>query len=219
MFLNVYEEKQEVFEREAESCFLRWLFEDFSREFSMVLGEGYERLARAREEGISMDTGKGNFNASFTNDFVANKTDLGGAFSVLNTAVGPSNLNIPTEGALPDGDDSLDMFAEDDESAAANPTTDGGHLVSGPDHDRIGQPLESKLSVTSGGWQNDYVFDDASGYYYSSSSGYYYDPSSGLYCCATSGQWYSYNEATGSYNEIQEAQPYNEIQEAPVGIS
>lgn len=189
---NVYEEKQEVFEREA---------------------EGYERLARAREEGISMDTGKGNFNASFTNDFVANKTDLGGAFSVLNTAVGPSNLNIPTEGALPDGDDSLDMFAEDDESAAANPTTDGGHLVSGPDHDRIGQPLES------GGWQNDYVFDDASGYYYSSSSGYYYDPSSGLYCCATSGQWYSYNEATGSYNEIQEAQPYNEIQEAPVGIS
>ncbi|XP_058215569.1 uncharacterized protein LOC131326727 [Rhododendron vialii] len=180
---NVYEEKQEVFEREA---------------------EGYERLARAREEGISMDTGKGNFNASFTNDFIANETDFGGAFSVLNTAVGPSNLNIPTEGALPDGDDSLDMFAEDDESAAANPTTDGGHLVSGPDHDRIGQPLES------GGWQNDYVYDEASGYYYSSSSGYYYDPSSGLYCCATSGQWYSYNEATGSYNEIQEA---------PVGIS
>lgn len=30
---------------------------------------------------------------------------------------------------------------------------------------------------------------------------------------------YSYNEATGSYIEIQEAQPYNEIQEAPVGIS
>lgn len=107
--------------------------------------EGYERLARAREEGISMDTGKGNFNASFTNDIIANETDFGGAFSVLDTAVGTSNLNIPSEGALADGDDSLDMFAEDDESAAANPTTDGVHLVSGPDHDRIGQPLESKL--------------------------------------------------------------------------
>lgn len=111
--------------------------------------EGYERLARAREEGISMDIGRGNFNASFANDFIANETDLGGPFSVHNTAVGPSNLNIPTEGALLDGDDSLDMFAEDDESTAANGTPDGGLLVYGPAHDRIGQPLESKVSVTS----------------------------------------------------------------------
>ncbi|KAH7867136.1 hypothetical protein Vadar_029311 [Vaccinium darrowii] len=171
---NVYEEKQEVFEREA---------------------EGYEKLARAREEGMSMDLG---------NNFVANGTNFGGPSSVLDTAVGPSNLNVPSEGVLPDGDDSLDMFAEDDESAAASANPDGGNLVSGPNHDRIGQPSES------GSWESDYVFDEASGYYYSSSSGYYYDPSSGLYCSATSGQWYSYNEATGSYDEIQEA---------PLGIS
>jgi CD2 antigen cytoplasmic tail-binding protein 2 len=171
---NVYEEKQEVFEREA---------------------EGYEKLARAREEGISMDLG---------NNFVANGTNFGGPSSLLDTAVGPSNLNTPSEGVLPDGDDSLDMFAEDDESAAASANPDGGNLVSGPNHDRIGQPSES------GSWESDYVYDEASGYYYSSSSGYYYDPSSGLYCSATSGQWYSYNEATGSYDEIQEA---------PLGIS
>lgn len=79
------------------------------------------------------------------NNFVANGTNFGGPSSVLDTAVGPSNLNIPSEGVLPDGDDSLDMFAEDDESAAASANPDGGNLVSGPNHDRIGQPSESKL--------------------------------------------------------------------------
>ncbi|KAH7847122.1 hypothetical protein Vadar_022157 [Vaccinium darrowii] len=95
----------------------------------------------------------------------------------------------------PDGDDSLDMFAEDDESAAASENPGGGNLVCGSNRDRIGQPSES------GGWQSDYVYDEASGYYYSSSSGNYYDPSSGLHCCGTSGQWYSYSKATGSYDE------------------
>ncbi|XP_057496849.1 uncharacterized protein LOC130781625 [Actinidia eriantha] len=177
---NVYDEKQEVFEREA---------------------EGYERLARAKGEGTSMDAGWGKSNSTVTNDPVSNRMDLGGTSS-LNTAVGPSNLDVSTELLPSSGDDTFDMFAEDDENATANATSDGSNLVSGPNHDRVGQPSES------GGLQNDYVYDESSGYYYSSSSGYYYDPSSGLYCCATSGQWYSYNEATGSYDEIKEDASY-----------
>ncbi|GMP39026.1 hypothetical protein CsSME_00010030 [Camellia sinensis var. sinensis] len=160
---NVYDEKQEVFQREA---------------------EGYERLARARGEGDSMDTVANDYNASV----------------LLATTVGPSNMNVSSAEILPsNGDDAFDMFAEDDENGTANPTAEGSILVSGPTHDRIGQPSES------GGSQNDYVYDESSGYYYSSSLGYYYDPSSGLYCCAASGQWYSYNEVTGAYDEVQEA--------------
>ncbi|GMP39025.1 hypothetical protein CsSME_00010030 [Camellia sinensis var. sinensis] len=155
---NVYDEKQEVFQREA---------------------EGYERLARARGEGDSMDTVANDYNASV----------------LLATTVGPSNMNVSSAEILPsNGDDAFDMFAEDDENGTANPTAEGSILVSGPTHDRIG-----------GGSQNDYVYDESSGYYYSSSLGYYYDPSSGLYCCAASGQWYSYNEVTGAYDEVQEA--------------
>lgn len=160
---NVYDEKQEVFQREA---------------------EGYERLARARGEGDSMDTVANDYNSSV----------------LLATTVGPSNMNVSSAEILPsNGDDAFDMFAEDDENGTANPTAEGSILVSGPTHDRIGQPSES------GGSQNDYVYDESSGYYYSSSLGYYYDPSSGLYCCAASGQWYSYNEVTGAYDEVQEA--------------
>ncbi|THG02772.1 hypothetical protein TEA_002792 [Camellia sinensis var. sinensis] len=188
---NVYDEKQEVFQREA---------------------EGYERLARARGEGDSMDTVANDYNSSV----------------LLATTVGPSNMNVSSAEILPsNGDDAFDMFAEDDENGTANPTAEGSILVSGPTHDRIGQPSES------GGSQNDYVYDESSGYYYSSSLGYYYDPSSGLYCCAASGQCfyslesnhssaraflllvnqfltvlldrYSYNEVTGAYDEVQEA--------------
>ncbi|XP_076915712.1 uncharacterized protein LOC143575154 [Bidens hawaiensis] len=77
-------------------------------------------------------------------------------------------------------DDDFDMFADDDvEKAAVDPSNGTG-------------PTE-----------NDYVFDESSGYYYSSSLGYYYDPASGLYCNAASGQWYSYNQQTGAYDEVQ----------------
>ncbi|KAF5951896.1 hypothetical protein HYC85_009840 [Camellia sinensis] len=148
---DVYDEKQEVFQREA---------------------EGYERLARARGEGDSMDTVANDYNSSV----------------LLATTVGPSNMNVSSAEILPsNGDDAFDMFAEDDENGTANPTAEGSILVSG------------------GGSQNDYVYDESSGYYYSSSLGYYYDPSSGLYCCAASGQWYSYTEVTGAYDEVQEA--------------
>ncbi|XP_024979724.1 CD2 antigen cytoplasmic tail-binding protein 2 [Cynara cardunculus var. scolymus] len=76
-------------------------------------------------------------------------------------------------------EDDFDMFAENDDG---NATVD---------------PLAG-----TGPTQNDYVFDESSGYYYSSSLGYYYDPSSALYCNAASGQWYSYNQETGAYDEL-----------------
>ncbi|KAI3715815.1 hypothetical protein L6452_22802 [Arctium lappa] len=76
-------------------------------------------------------------------------------------------------------EDDFDMFAENDDG---NATVD---------------PLAG-----TGPTQNDYVFDESSGYYYSSSLGYYYDPSSTLYCNAASGQWYSYNQETGAYDEL-----------------
>ncbi|KAK1414639.1 hypothetical protein QVD17_30388 [Tagetes erecta] len=79
-------------------------------------------------------------------------------------------------------EDDFDMFADDDEKATVNPSNGTGPT------------------------QNDYVFDESSGYYYSSSLGYYYDPSSGLYCNAASGQWYSYNQETGAYDELQAAE-------------
>ncbi|XP_051147199.1 uncharacterized protein LOC127262527 [Andrographis paniculata] len=123
---NVYDEKQEHFDREA---------------------EGYEKLVKARKQGIT-----------------------------------ESGDNMETS-------DIFDMFGEDDGNA--NPASNGSETVSV-------QPSESE------GLQNDFVYDDTSGYYYSTSSGYYYDPSTGLYCCAASGKWYSYNEASGGYDEIQQ---------------
>ncbi|KAL3620930.1 hypothetical protein CASFOL_035842 [Castilleja foliolosa] len=78
-------------------------------------------------------------------------------------------------------DDMFDIFGDDAETVAEDP------------------------SVSAQQSENDYVYDESSGYYYSSSLGYYYDPSSGLYCCATSGKWYSYNEESGTYDEVQQA--------------
>jgi len=40
----------------------------------------------------------------------------------------------------------------------------------------------------------------------SSSTGYYYDPNSGYYGSASTGTWYSYDEQTGAYKEIQDEQ-------------
>ncbi|KAK9060294.1 hypothetical protein SSX86_020998 [Deinandra increscens subsp. villosa] len=79
-------------------------------------------------------------------------------------------------------EDDFDMFAENDDDKATVDPSNG-----------------------TGPTQNDYVFDESSGYYYSSSLGYYYDPSSGLYCNAASGLWYSYNQETGAYDELQAA--------------
>ncbi|XP_058771741.1 uncharacterized protein LOC131645100 isoform X2 [Vicia villosa] len=91
--------------------------------------------------------------------------------------------------------DDFDMFADDDEHAAAEPSTVENNAVSEPPSDAIN---------SGGALQSDYVYDESSGYYYSSSLGYYYDPNTGLYCSAESGKWYSFNEETGAYAEVNE---------------
>jgi CD2 antigen cytoplasmic tail-binding protein 2 len=107
-----------------------------------------------------------------------------------------ANLNISGDGepnSVSNGNDTVtddgnfDMFAEDENAnsslASNNPSS------------------ESETVLDS------YVYDESSGYYYSSSLGYYYDPSSGLYCYAATGQWYTYNQETGNYDEVQETVP------------
>ncbi|KAJ9689476.1 hypothetical protein PVL29_014925 [Vitis rotundifolia] len=174
---NVYHEKQEVFKREA---------------------EGYERLAQAKGEGTSMGAVQGASGSVMERDL----------FSVtyLGAAAGSSNLNGSTIEISNNDNDAFDMFGEDDEPAPANLSSDGGNLATVPNSDMIDQPLSEAQDTSSetGALQNDYVYDKSSGYYYSSSLGYYYDPSSGLYCSAASGQWYSFNEETGTYDEIHQ---------------
>ncbi|GER55522.1 CD2-binding protein-related [Striga asiatica] len=168
---DVYEEKREHFEREAGvfCC----LANEISLTFNdMIASEGYEKLVKARKQGIS------------------------------GTSVQEESGDI------------FDMFGDNDGSAPENPATNGSGSA-------------SVLQPESGEPQNDYVYDESSGYasfhvnftlwtmhnlklavgfryYYSSSSGYYYDPSSGLYCCAASGKWYAYNEESGTYDEVQQ---------------
>ncbi|KAI9121196.1 hypothetical protein K1719_008229 [Acacia pycnantha] len=152
---NVYHEKQEVFQREA---------------------EGYEKLALARGDGTS-------------------------SFSVSSTSLGASNPNVSTTEVSGSGADEFDMFAEDDDTAKPSSEENNAPIQTSSDaqnFDSDGGPL-----------QNDYMYDESSGYYYSSSLGYYYDPNTGLYCSAASGQWYSYNEETGTYDEVKEAASNN----------
>ncbi|KAJ7946718.1 CD2 antigen cytoplasmic tail-binding protein 2 [Quillaja saponaria] len=155
---NVYHEKKEVFEREA---------------------EGYEELARARGEGTSLHSSEGNYNTNGEKDIFSD--DMGSgvvSYTIPSTGLDTSNPNI--EVSVDDADE-FDMFAEDDEHATTKPSSES----------------------EGGALQNDYVYDESSGYYYSSSLGYYYDPSTGLYCSAATGLWYSFNEETGSYDEVK----------------
>ncbi|PON81887.1 CD2-binding protein-like protein [Trema orientale] len=156
---DVYHEKKEVFEREA---------------------EGYENLARLRGEGPAERSGQGYFDSNSGKDILSGLTDTG----------------IGSSGSVNPSVDSFDMFAEDDEKAAAKSSSDA-----------VDQPLSNAANINSESLtlESDYVYDESSGYYYSSSLGYYYDPSTGLYCSASSGQWYSFNEETGTYDEVQSA--------------
>ncbi|XP_048227918.1 SUPPRESSOR OF ABI3-5 [Ricinus communis] len=176
---NVYHDKQEVFKREA---------------------DGYEKLALARGKGTSLGTSMGK-------DLFSDVTDLGATSSKLsNSVLGASNTNLSTAETTSNGADEYDMFADDDDNAIARPSSDGSNLVSDSNSSGVGQPLTGGPTSNSetGALQDDYVYDETSGYYYSGSSGYYYDPSTGLYCYATSGQWYSYNQETGAYDEIHD---------------
>ncbi|EXB55299.1 hypothetical protein L484_017210 [Morus notabilis] len=164
---DVYHEKKEIFEREAEK---------------------YESLARLRVEGLTTSAGQGYFDSNSGKDALSGLTDTG----------------IVPSGSVNPLSDSCDMFADDDEQTTANPSSSERNLVSGATG--IDQPVSNSDSNSeSGALGSDYVYDETSGYYYSSSLCYYYDPSTGLYCSAASGQWYSFNEETGAYDEIPAA--------------
>ncbi|XP_068652950.1 uncharacterized protein [Aristolochia californica] len=95
----------------------------------------------------------------------------------------PLNLQAAHDSSHAIGD-SYDMFGDDDENLPS-------------DHSK------NESAATGEDQETDYVYDESSGYYYSSSMGYYFDPTSGLYGSAASGKWYSFNEETGGYDEIQ----------------
>ncbi|KAK4271251.1 hypothetical protein QN277_019970 [Acacia crassicarpa] len=173
---NVYHEKQEVFQREA---------------------EGYEKLALARGDGTSSFSGEANSNLNGEKNMSSDGMDTGlVSATVSSTSLGASHPNVSTKEVSGSGADEYDMFAEDDDTAKPSSEENNAPIQTSSDaqnFDSDGGPL-----------QNDYVYDESSGYYYSSSLGYYYDPYTGLYCSAATGQWYSYNEETGTYDEVKE---------------
>nr|CAD1826350.1 unnamed protein product [Ananas comosus var. bracteatus] len=181
---NVYHEERETFVREA---------------------EGYERLARARGGSSGSTNGEASDSKHVEDIFCSTAEHESRNSSIWDIGTGSSAANIST---LPvsssDGNDKFDMFGDDDDDADAN-------LQSDPN--ATGSASTSEVPVTNsggseasdGGLGSDYVYDPSSGYYYSSSLGYYYDPTSGLYCSASTGTWYSFDEQSGSYKEIQSA--------------
>nr|CAN80868.1 hypothetical protein VITISV_038604 [Vitis vinifera] len=125
---DVYHEKQEVFEREA---------------------EGYERLAQAKGEGTSMGAVQGASGSVMERDLFS-VTYLGAAASILpETAAGSSNLNGSTTEISNNDNDAFDMFGEDDEPAPANLSSDGGNLATVPNSDMIDQPLSEVQDTSS----------------------------------------------------------------------
>ncbi|KAJ3707307.1 hypothetical protein LUZ61_011012 [Rhynchospora tenuis] len=135
--------------------------------------EGYERLARAR----------GGVPGSSTEDIFAGDGDgEQNRSSIWDMGPGPSASNvsdIPVSSVDDDGE--FDMFGDDDDNDPSKGQTENAEI-----------PTDS-----------DYVYDPSSGYYYSSSLGYYFDAASGLYCCASTGIWYSFDEQTGTYEEVK----------------
>ncbi|KAL9252097.1 SUPPRESSOR OF ABI3-5-like protein [Drosera capensis] len=136
--------------------------------------EGYERLARAKN----------------------------GLFDSSN---GSNTNGVAKQVQSPDAADAFDMFGDDDEISEQSQPHDVGQSssVDGAASSQMELGTANTDSEGSLAGQSDYVYDESSGYYYSSSLGYYYDPTSGLYCNAVSGQWYSFNDQTGTYEEIK----------------
>ncbi|GMI88356.1 hypothetical protein like AT5G09390 [Hibiscus trionum] len=176
---NVYHEKQEVFQREA---------------------EGYEKLALVRDKSLSADAGQNNSHPNLGSDVPTDANYPGETSSVLSdSAVGISNSNIAAVEASGNAADSYDMFADDDNDENIKPSSEPNSTA-----DIQSSSEAVNTFPETGDVHNDYVYDESSGYYYSSTLGYYYDPSTGLFCSAVSGQWYSFNEATGTYDEVKE---------------
>ncbi|XP_078433216.1 CD2-binding protein-like protein [Wolffia australiana] len=167
---DVYYEKKETFEREA---------------------EGYERLVLARE-GTSQNSGDIYSTTMIGSDIF---TDAPMEETLSSSQILPSTgqSNGITEKTQANDDDTFDMFGDEEAETTNKPVSES---LKAPDDAGEGRTA-------------DYVFDESSGYYYSSSLGYFYDPSSQLYCCASSGKWYSFDEESGVYNEVQ-ADPQNQ---------
>ncbi|KAH7575500.1 hypothetical protein ACOSP7_004863 [Xanthoceras sorbifolium] len=183
---DVYHEKRETFVREA---------------------EGYERLAQAKGKGTSGDAGLGNSDSNGEKSLFSDATDPGSSsLFPSESAVGTLSANVTAAETSNNADDAFDMFGDDDEKAPAKPSSDELNSGYGPHSNVVSQSSSDALNADSesGSLLNDYVYDESSGYYYSSSLGYYYDPSTGLYCSAASAQWYSFNEETGTYEEVHE---------------
>ncbi|XP_039855658.1 CD2 antigen cytoplasmic tail-binding protein 2 homolog isoform X3 [Panicum virgatum] len=182
---NVYSDDRETFEREA---------------------AGYERLARARlglpeVEDASTDTKD--------NQAPSSILEMNQPSSILEMDLGASTANISTAtAAFNDDDSNLDMFGDDDNDDAKH-SSDANIVDSGPNPGSVPQGTLGTSGLEkadNGSMDSDYVYDPSSGYYYSSSTGYYYDPNSGYYGSASTGTWYSYDEQTGAYKEIQDEQ-------------
>ncbi|CAL8175102.1 unnamed protein product [Prunus armeniaca] len=143
---NVYHEKKEMFEREA---------------------EGYESLARARREGTSTGAYQGKSVLSMEWGTSSDVTGPGVPSSILpETAVGTSNSNAPAAETTINGADAFDIFAEDDEHVIAKPSSEGSDVICGPNSDGVSSLPSNNVNAYSenGVLQNDYVFDESSGY-------------------------------------------------------
>ncbi|CAL9181051.1 unnamed protein product [Musa hybrid cultivar] len=179
---NVYYEEQETFAREA---------------------EGYERLTRAKAD---MTGTKGIISESdCAEDIFSDGMQHGEQKSeIWDIHPGPSAVNVSVQQASPDDSgDKIDMFG-DEENANENLPVPSAEQADQPTSGSLGSSQDlGSGAVSHGGDGNDYVYDQTSGYYYSSSLGYYYDPTSGMYCCGATGTWYTFDEHSGTYTEIQ----------------
>lgn len=100
---NVYEEKQESFQREA---------------------EGYEKLAQARQN-ISSESMQPKPDNILDEGFLPSGSTTAGGYSMHNADVASSN----SYNSASKSDDAFDMFGEDDENIPANPASNGGNLI------------------------------------------------------------------------------------------
>ncbi|KAJ6309055.1 hypothetical protein OIU76_018614 [Salix suchowensis] len=151
---NVYYDKQEVFRREA---------------------EGYERLALARGEGMSISEARGDYDFSMEKDLSFGVIDRGATSSMLpEMDVGTSIPNASTAEISGNVGDAYDMFGDDEDNAIAVASSDSSNLVPGTESNVAYQPSSDGLNAISGTGplQNDYVYDETSGYSPSLSPGF-----------------------------------------------
>lgn len=119
--------------------------------FYHVSSEGYERLAKARGEGISTSAGQGGSTYfGIGNGLLSDMTDTEVASTVLpGPVVDTLNPSASTAETSSNDADAYDMFGEEDENATAKPSFDGSNVVSGHNSDAVNQPSASTLNSES----------------------------------------------------------------------